>query len=105
MEVIGSDRIPPMQCRSCGTEIADKAIVCYRCGAATTDPVRRPVPVTRARSPVPGLIVAAVMVLAALYLRYASQTAADPQRWQTIAAVLAGAAAVVVILSLVRRRR
>jgi uncharacterized membrane protein YvbJ len=31
-----------MICRSCGTEIADKAIVCYRCGAATTDPVRQP---------------------------------------------------------------
>ena len=31
-----------MQCRSCGTEIADKALICYRCGAATTDPVRQP---------------------------------------------------------------
>lgn len=33
-----------MICRACGTEIADKAIVCYRCGAATTDPVRQPPP-------------------------------------------------------------
>ena len=32
-----------MQCRNCGTEIADKAIVCYRCGVGTTDPVRKPV--------------------------------------------------------------
>jgi len=31
-----------MICQSCGTEIADKAIVCYRCGAATTEPRRRP---------------------------------------------------------------
>ena len=31
-----------MNCRSCGTEIADKALICFRCGAATTDPVRRP---------------------------------------------------------------
>ena len=31
-----------MQCRQCGTEIADKALVCYRCDAATTDPVFRP---------------------------------------------------------------
>lgn len=30
-----------MICQSCGTEIADKAIVCYRCGAATTAPRRR----------------------------------------------------------------
>jgi len=27
-----------MICRHCGTEIADKAIICYRCGRATTDP-------------------------------------------------------------------
>jgi hypothetical protein len=31
-----------MHCRSCGTEIADKALICFRCGAATTDPVRQP---------------------------------------------------------------
>lgn len=31
-----------MTCRSCGTEIADKALICFRCGAATTDPVRQP---------------------------------------------------------------
>ena len=31
-----------MQCRQCGTEIADKALICYRCGAATTEPVFRP---------------------------------------------------------------
>ena len=27
-----------MTCRSCGATIADKAIVCYRCGTATADP-------------------------------------------------------------------
>jgi hypothetical protein len=27
-----------MICRQCGTEIADKALICYRCGRATTDP-------------------------------------------------------------------
>ncbi len=31
-----------MICRQCGTEIADKAIVCYRCGRSTTEPVRPP---------------------------------------------------------------
>jgi len=30
-----------MRCRTCGTEIADKAIVCYRCGAATASGGRR----------------------------------------------------------------
>jgi hypothetical protein len=39
-----------MICRSCGTEIADKALICYKCGAATTDPVVRPPSSARPRS-------------------------------------------------------
>src|SRR5262249_39989042 len=31
-----------MQCRQCGTDIADKALICYKCGAATTDPKVQP---------------------------------------------------------------
>jgi len=27
-----------MTCRTCGTEIAEKALICYRCGRATADP-------------------------------------------------------------------
>lgn len=27
-----------MLCRQCGTEIADKAIICYKCGTATAVP-------------------------------------------------------------------
>jgi hypothetical protein len=30
-----------MQCRSCGTTIADKAIICFRCGAPTDLPVKK----------------------------------------------------------------
>jgi ribosomal protein L40E len=29
-------------CRYCGTEIADKALICYRCGNATTEPRIKP---------------------------------------------------------------
>jgi hypothetical protein len=29
-------------CRTCGTEIADKALICYRCGRATTEPRVKP---------------------------------------------------------------
>jgi hypothetical protein len=94
-----------MQCRNCGTEIADKAIVCYRCGTATSDPVRKAAPVKPRRSPFPLLVAAAVLLLLSLYAAYTSQTAPDPDRWQTIAGVLGGAALMVVILSLVRRRR
>ena len=31
-----------MRCRQCGTEIADKALICYRCGAATTEATFKP---------------------------------------------------------------
>ena len=31
-----------MQCRNCGTEIADKALICYRCGTATTEAKYQP---------------------------------------------------------------
>ena len=30
-----------MNCRACGLEIADKAIVCYRYGTSTVEPVVR----------------------------------------------------------------
>jgi hypothetical protein len=33
-----------MQCRTCHAEIADKAIICYRCGAPTTDAKYQPAP-------------------------------------------------------------
>jgi predicted nucleic acid-binding Zn ribbon protein len=31
-----------MRCRFCGTEIADKALICYKCGNATTEPRIKP---------------------------------------------------------------
>ncbi len=31
-----------MQCRNCGTEIADKALICYRCGTATSEAKYKP---------------------------------------------------------------
>jgi hypothetical protein len=35
-----------MKCRSCGTEIAANALICYRCGTATAEP-RIPPPPSR----------------------------------------------------------
>ena len=31
-----------MQCRYCKTEIADNALICFRCGRATSDPRVKP---------------------------------------------------------------
>ena len=93
-----------MLCRQCGTEIADKAIVCYRCGAGTTDPVRQPARIQQKRSPLLGLVGVVLLLLLALYMGQASRTAADPNQYRTIAGVLVGAALVLFILRLVRRR-
>ena len=56
-----------MQCRTCHAEIADKAIICYRCGAPTTDakyqPAALPAPASRSRLI---WIVGAILALALL---------------------------------------
>ena len=93
-----------MQCRNCGTEIADKAIICYRCGQATTDPVRRPVPTAPRRSPIVPLVVVAVLAIV-VYLFQLSRTAADPQLLQTASGLCGGAAVAVLFVGLLRRRR
>jgi uncharacterized membrane protein YvbJ len=93
-----------MQCRQCGTEIADKAIVCFRCGHATTDPVRRAVVIKKRRSPLASFAAILLLVLLALYMGYASQSAQDPGRLQLLAGLFASVALVLVIIRLVRRR-
>jgi hypothetical protein len=55
-------------CRHCGTEIADKAIVCYRCGTGTTEPARKPVEVRRGRSRAVPIVVLVLLALLALLL-------------------------------------
>jgi uncharacterized membrane protein YvbJ len=61
-----------MQCRNCGTEIADKALICYRCGTATTEAKYKAVPIKTRRMPM-GLItvLTAAAALAAGLLYYA----------------------------------
>ena len=56
-----------MQCRNCGTEIADKALICFRCGTATTEPTFKP-PVGAPRQSSSASIVASVLALALLVL-------------------------------------
>ena len=61
-----------MHCKNCGAEIAEKALICYRCGTATTDAKYKPAPIRRRRSrallTTTALLVAAVLVLLAWYL-------------------------------------
>ena len=61
-----------MNCRTCGTEIAEKALICYRCGEATTDPRVKPpaegslFDTPRRRSPMT-MVIAIVIGLLALW--------------------------------------
>jgi hypothetical protein len=53
-----------MICRYCGTDIADKALICYKCGNATTE--ARIVPPSRShkkRRQVTVVVVVAIIVL------------------------------------------
>jgi zinc-ribbon domain len=54
-------------CRHCGTEIADKALICYRCGTATTEAKFKPPSRKRATTPVlPNVIAIVLLVILAL---------------------------------------
>ncbi len=92
-----------MKCRQCGTEIADKALICYKCGMATTDPVHRP-PATRPRSRI-GLVVtfAALVLLAivAVVLARSTPGGTTPAITYAVAAI----AIVIVALRAYARRR
>ena len=64
-----------MQCRNCGLEIADKALICYRCGTATTEAKYKPfeAPARRSTSTlVLVAIAAAVLVLVGWFLLHSS---------------------------------
>jgi hypothetical protein len=60
-----------MICKVCGTEIADKALICYRCGHATTEPRIKPPaegslfePPRRSRMPMVLIVVILVLLVA-----------------------------------------
>ena len=61
-----------MICKHCGTEIADKALICYRCGRATAEarvkpPVEGSIFVKRRRSKLPWLLALLILVALILY--------------------------------------
>jgi uncharacterized membrane protein YvbJ len=57
-----------MKCRQCGTEIADKALICFRCGTAVTEAVYKPAEITKPKRPVVVYVVFAILVLVAIVL-------------------------------------
>ena len=93
-----------MICRNCGTEIADKAIVCYRCGAGTSDPVRRPAAVRPRRGRALPAAALVVLVLLGLFLGYAGQTTPLPDGVQLGATFAIVFTIVLLAVRLIRRR-
>ena len=64
-----------MKCKYCGTEIAEKALICYRCGNATTEPRIRPPdegPILgrprRSRLPFVAIVILVLLALIAAWL-------------------------------------
>ncbi len=57
-----------MKCRECGTEIAEKALICFRCGASVEEPVTKPYVVKKTRRPLIVYAVFAILVLIALLM-------------------------------------
>ncbi len=91
-----------MVCKSCGTEIADKALICYRCGAATSAPALAPrAPVRTGRASLASTIALAVLALLALFLGQAGTVPLAPEVRYGIAAV----ALVILVWRLLARRR
>jgi len=62
-----------MQCRNCGAEIAEKALICYRCGTATTEAKYQPAALpgpgrsSSSRTLLVTIVIVALLVLLALY--------------------------------------
>jgi hypothetical protein len=94
-----------VQCRNCSAEIADKALICYRCGTPTTEAkFKPPVPqrsLSRA-SLVATVLALVLLVLAAIFLGRAPS--GDTPRVVTWG-VVAIAIVIVVLRAYARRRR
>lgn len=81
-----------MTCRQCGTEIAEKALICYRCGTATTEAKFKPAAIKR--GPASGTVIMLVILLLFLAASlYITATATDP--------VVRGAAGALALLTVI----
>jgi predicted nucleic acid-binding Zn ribbon protein len=57
-----------MKCRECGTEIAEKALICFRCGTSVQEAVHKPYVAPKKKRPLIVYVVFAVLVLVAIVL-------------------------------------
>jgi len=59
-----------MKCRECGTEIAEKALICFRCGASVEEPLTKPYVTKTRKRPLVVYAVFALIVLIALLIMF-----------------------------------
>ena len=92
----------PMQCPSCGREIADNAIVCYRCGAPTAAPAAAGRPSAGHRRPMLWPILLLVALLTGAVVAFMATSRVE---WLSAGFIAALAALVVIALVVARARR
>jgi hypothetical protein len=93
-----------MQCRNCGAEIADKALICYRCGTATADAKYKPASAQKRGSRgglIATILAIAIVVAAGLFL---ARSAGGPESSRLVTGVVVAVAVVVVALRAYARR-
>ena len=93
-----------MQCRKCGTVIADNALICYKCGTATTEAKYQP---SLARSSSRAGLVATVVAIALIVVMFVVMgrvATGETSQWLRAAAV-AAAVVIVALRAYARRRR
>jgi uncharacterized membrane protein YvbJ len=93
-----------MRCRNCGAEIADNALICYKCGTATTEAKYQP-PAARQASR-SGLIasIVAIALIVVLFAVMGRIATGETSQWVRAAAV-AVAVVIVALRAYARRRR
>jgi hypothetical protein len=89
-----------MKCKKCGTEIADKALICYRCGTSTFEPPPPAAGQRRRTRLLPTLIAVVILVVVGLFLALATAS----QAFREFGWVLLVSAAVLIVWRLLRRR-
>jgi protein-S-isoprenylcysteine O-methyltransferase Ste14 len=90
-----------MKCKKCGTEIADKALICYRCGTSTFEP---PTPTGERRRTsrlLPSLIALVLLIGAGLFM--AGTAVSETPR--VLGWILVGLAIVLIVWQVGRLRR